>query len=185
MKNLLLPALIFVLTNTPFYYCQTVNLGGIEFSIGDSLNEVISKIDTNYYKFSLLKEEKMEQLGLLFEKNKINSGNYLIGVLIFFIYPFDSTLTPQDRIIDKYLNIDDQYHQPKLISIKKFWADETSNIIDVMIKFYDILDKYGIDKFAYDLDYEKGIEPDGTNYNIYIKTSNWHEIEFFFYKNSF
>ena len=49
----------------------------------------------------------MRQLGLLYDKSKLNYGNPLIGVLTFLVLPFDSTLTPQDKIIDKYLNIDD------------------------------------------------------------------------------
>src|SRR3972149_1523684 len=170
MKKFVISFLIIILFKNPLSYSQTVSLGGIEFSIGDSLNEVISKIDTNYYKFELLEEEKMKQLGLLFEKNKINSGSSLIGVLTFLVLPAFYFEPPS---------------QPVVISIRKYWADWTSNIIDVMKKFYDILEKYGVDKYDNNISFEKDIDPDGNYYNIYIKTNHWHEIEFFFHQDSF
>ena len=116
MKKFVISFLIIILIKNPLSFGQTVNLGGIEFSIGDSLSEVISKIDTNYYTFTLLEQEKLEQLGLLTEKNKISSGSSLLGVLTFFVQPASSFLTPS---------------QPIVISIRKYWADWSSNTIDV------------------------------------------------------
>ena len=54
-----------------------------------------------------------------------------------------------------------------------------------MQKFFNILEKYGVDKYEYAIDFEKNIEPDGNDYSICLKTNTWHEIEFFFHNNSF
>jgi len=168
MKNLLFLAIVFIIVQTE--YSQTIKLGGVEISIGDSLSKVTSKIDTNYYNFTLTKPEKMEQMGFLSSKDypeRQNSPISFLGIIFFFV--------PNDQ-----LNLSEQ---PTVTCVQKIWAHGTSNAIDIMEKFYALLDNYGIDKYDNNIDYKKEVEPDNTSYTIVIETNSWHTIEFAFDKN--
>ncbi len=177
-------SILFLLT--PLIYNQTVRFGDFEISIGDSLSDVISKIDTNNYSFTLSKPEKkgisLSQNIYLAEDFHTFHDTMPIGIIYLSSIEsvsFDSVFSPP-----KY-----SFSQPTVYCIQKIWIpvnfSNNTNVLDVMNKFYELLDEYGIDKYQKNFNYTKDVEPDGTAYTIDIETNSWHTIEFSFGGNVF
>lgn len=151
-------------------YCQTVNLGGIEVSIGDSLSEIKSQINPNNYIFSRVEGDSIgqgnafKQIWLLeYKEPPFNT----IGLIYFFAPPQNSWMK---KIAE----------QPRVTSIQKFWADDNSNVTEAMKKFYNLLELEGVDKYKQAVSFEKTIEPYGTSYDVIFSLSDWRDIVFSF-----
>lgn len=150
-------------------YCQTVHLGMVNVSIGDSLSAIQSQIDTNFYSFTMgLQEDSFQSWHLYYKKDPPNE----IASLYFFV-PF---VSPKGHLT-----------QPILTSISKVWAtNDNSSLTDAMIKFYDLLEVCGSDKYYLEkMFWRKSVEPEITSYYVNVPISYWHSIEFNFSKNSF
>ncbi|MCK9210614.1 MAG: hypothetical protein M0P61_07265 [Ignavibacteriaceae bacterium] len=175
-KNFISSVILILIIFFQQTYCQTVNLAGVDVSIGDSLNSIQAKINTDFFIFSRVEGDslndhnKMKQTWVLHDKTPPNN---LIAIIYFFAPPI------------KYW-MGKTAEQPTVTAIQKFWDYGNSNVVDVMKKFYDLLEIYGIDEyFNNHISFNKEVEPDGTSYNINVSTCSWRRIEFSFSKDSF
>ncbi|MDR3669080.1 MAG: hypothetical protein P4L35_19800 [Ignavibacteriaceae bacterium] len=191
LNLILYPFILSIVFSFSISYSQTIGLDRYDFSIGESLEDVIAKIDTNIFIYALtenIEKGSSNEWHEVTYYNQAGSPNAVSATLSFCIKNTNSIIktTPVGQILfpPSYKSNTKIFNKKLFIgSIQKIWADETVPVIEVFQRIYEIINKNGINQFDEEVSYEKNVEPNYTSYNITISTSSWHQIEISFSNN--
>ena len=164
MKRLLIELIVFLfVVLIQILPAQTVDFDGHSISIGDSLEQVISKFDSDHYSMSC---DTIESSSITYRIYKLSDlsqndpGNSTrtrrcIGYL-YFTYSDTSSIPPPSR----------------LYQIGKIWSDwGNSNSLSLIEAVFNVLENDGVDKYNQDISFSKGTEPNNRSKRITLKIS--------------